>query len=100
MRADYKTVKLSGESEIIIQKSRFLTYVKRVETEEEAIEFMQDIKKMHHTATHNCSAYIIGEHDQIQKAKDDGEPSGRAGFPTLDVLQKQVLTESAVGRKR
>lgn len=96
MRADYITVKLSGESEIVIQKSRFLSYVKRVETEEEAISFIQDIKKMHHTATHNCSAYIIGEHDQIQKANDDGEPSGTAGFPMLEVLKKQGLKDTAV----
>ncbi|MDN4606757.1 YigZ family protein [Sporosarcina highlanderae] len=96
MRADYKTVKLSGESELVIQKSRFLTYVRRVETEEEAIDFIQEIKKMHHTATHNCSAYIIGEHDQIQKANDDGEPSGTAGFPMLEVLKKQGLKDTAV----
>ncbi|WP_339251427.1 YigZ family protein [Sporosarcina sp. FSL W8-0480] len=96
MRADYKTVKLSGESEIVIQKSRFLTYVRRVETEEEALDFIQEIKKMHHTATHNCSAYIIGEHDQIQKANDDGEPSGTAGFPMLEVLKKQGLKDTAV----
>ena len=96
MRSDYITVKSFGESEIVIQKSRFLTYVKRVETEEEALSFIQDIKKMHHTATHNCSAYIIGEHDQIQKANDDGEPSGTAGFPMLEVLKKQGLKDTAV----
>lgn len=96
MRADYKTVKLYGESELVIQKSRFLTYVKRVETEEEALDFIQDIKKMHHTATHNCSAYLIGEHDQIQKANDDGEPSGTAGFPMLEVLKKQGLKDTVV----
>ncbi|MDW0116904.1 YigZ family protein [Sporosarcina thermotolerans] len=96
MRADYKTVKLSGESELVIQKSKFLTYVRRVETEEEALDFIQEIKKMHHTATHNCSAYIIGEHDQIQKANDDGEPSGTAGFPMLEVLKKQGLKDTAV----
>ena len=55
MRADYYTVKEYGESELIIQKSRFLTYVKRAETEEEALDFIQEIKKMHHTADHNCS---------------------------------------------
>ncbi|MBD7985221.1 YigZ family protein [Sporosarcina sp. Sa2YVA2] len=96
MRADYKTVKLSGESELIIQKSKFLTYVKRVETEQAAIDFINDIKKLHHTATHNCSAYIIGDHDQIQKANDDGEPSGTAGFPMLEVLKKQGLKDTAV----
>ncbi|QTD41135.1 YigZ family protein [Sporosarcina sp. Te-1] len=96
MRADYRTVKTSGESEIIIQKSRFLSYVKRVETEEEALTFIQEIKRLHHSATHNCSAYIIGEHDQIQKANDDGEPSGTAGIPMLEVLKKQGLKDTAV----
>lgn len=96
MRADYRTVNLYGESEYIIQKSRFLTYVKRTETEDEAIDFINEIKKMHHNATHNCSAYLIGEHDEIQKANDDGEPSGTAGVPMLEVLKKQGLKDVTV----
>lgn len=96
MRANYKTVRPNGESEFVIQKSRFLTFVKRAETEQEALDFIQDIKKTHHTATHNCSAYIIGEHDQIQKANDDGEPSGTAGFPILEVLKKQQLKDTVI----
>lgn len=96
MRADYRTVKLYGESELVIQKSRFLTFVKRVETEEEAIDFINDVKKLHHTATHNCSAYMIGAHDEVQKANDDGEPSGTAGVPMLEVLKKQKLKDTAV----
>jgi uncharacterized YigZ family protein len=51
---------------------------------------------MHHTATHNCSAYLIGEHDSIQKANDDGEPSGTAGVPMLEVLKKQGLKDTVV----
>ncbi|ARD49003.1 YigZ family protein [Sporosarcina sp. P33] len=96
MRANYKTVKLYGESEFIIQKSRFLSFVKRVETEQEAMDFIAEIKKNHHTATHNCSAYIIGEHDHIQKANDDGEPSGTAGVPILEVLKKQQLKDTVI----
>ena len=96
MRANYKTVKPFGESEFVIQKSRFLSFVKRAETEQEALDFIQDIKKSHHTATHNCSAYIIGEHDHIQKANDDGEPSGTAGVPILEVLKKQHLKDTVV----
>ncbi len=96
MRADYHTVKLSGESEFIIQKSKFLTFVKRVETEEEAIAFINEVKKQQHTATHNCSAYMIGPHDEIQKANDDGEPSGTAGVPMLEVLKKQQLKDTVV----
>ena len=96
MRSDYRTVNLQGESEYIVQKSRFLTYVRRTETEEEAIDFINEIKKIHHNATHNCSAYLIGEHDEIQKANDDGEPSGTAGVPMLEVLKKQNLQDVTV----
>jgi len=96
MRENYLTVKGYGESEIVISKSRFLTYIERAETEEDAISFIDRIKKMHHNATHNCSAYIIGEHDNIQKANDDGEPSGTAGVPMLEVLKKQGLKDTVV----
>lgn len=96
MRENYLTVKGYGESEIVISKSRFLTYIERVETEEDAISFIDRIKKIHHNATHNCSAYIIGEHDHIQKANDDGEPSGTAGVPMLEVLKKQGLKDTVV----
>jgi len=96
MRENYLTVKGYGESEIVISKSRFLTYIERAETEEDAISFIDGIKKLHHNATHNCSAYIIGEHDHIQKANDDGEPSGTAGVPMLEVLKKRGLKDTVV----
>ena len=96
MRKDYKTVKGYGEKEIIISKSRFICYVNRAENEAEALEFIEKIKKMHHAATHNCSCYIIGENNQIQKANDDGEPSGTAGVPMLEVLKKQELQDTVV----
>ncbi|MFJ8234669.1 YigZ family protein [Ureibacillus sp. NPDC094379] len=96
MRNDYKTVKGYGESEIVLSKSRFITYVDRAETEEEALNFIDKIKKMHPNATHNCSCYMIGEHDNIQKANDDGEPSGTAGVPMLEVLKKQGLKDTVV----
>lgn len=92
----YKTVKGYGENEINIQKSRFIAYIERAETEEEAQEFIQMIKKRNWDATHNCSAYLIGEHDQIQKANDDGEPSGTAGVPILEVLKKKGLKDTVV----
>ncbi|WP_062108961.1 YigZ family protein [Bacillus niameyensis] len=92
----YFTVKEQGEHEIVIQKSRFIAHVARVETEEEAQAFIQDIKKLHWNATHNCSAYLIGENDQIQKANDDGEPSGTAGVPILEVLKKRELKDTVV----
>lgn len=90
MLTSYYTVKGDGENEIVIQKSRFIAHVKRTTTEE-AQDFIQLIKKTHHNATHNCSAYLIGEHDLIQKANDDGEPSGTAGVPMLEVLKKRHL---------
>ena len=96
MRKNYKTVKGYGEREIIISKSRFITYVERAETESEALNFIDKIKKIHPNATHNCSCYMVGEHDQIQKANDDGEPSGTAGVPMLEVLKKQGLKDTVV----
>jgi uncharacterized YigZ family protein len=92
----YYTVKGYGEQEINIQKSRFIAYVYRVTTEEEAQNFIANIKKKHWDATHNCSAYLIGENDQIQKANDDGEPSGTAGVPMLEVLKKKGLKDTVV----
>lgn len=96
MLEQYYTVKLEGLEQIIVRKSRFIGYVRRVETEQEALDFIHEIKKKHHDATHNCSAYIIGEQDHIQKANDDGEPSGTAGVPMLEVLKKQSLKDTAV----
>ncbi len=92
----YNTVKGYGEHEIIIERSRFITYVNRVETEEEAQEFITSIKKKHHDANHNCSAYMIGENNLIQKANDDGEPSGTAGVPMLEVIKKRDLKDTVV----
>ncbi|TFE03973.1 YigZ family protein [Jeotgalibacillus salarius] len=96
MLKKYLTVAGEGESEINIQKSRFITYTKRTETEEDAQAFIQSIKKKHPSANHNCSAYMIGEHDLIQKANDDGEPTGTAGVPMLEVLKKQGLKDTTV----
>lgn len=96
MRENYTTVGDSGSAEILIQKSRFIGHVARAETEQQAIAFIDSIKLLHKTATHNCSAYMIGEHDSIQKANDDGEPSGTAGFPMLEVLKKQGLKDTVV----
>jgi len=96
MLQEYLTVKEYGEHEIIIQKSRFIAYITRATTEEEAQAFIATIKKKHWDATHNCSAYMIGEHNQIQKANDDGEPSGTAGVPMLEVLKKRELKDTVV----
>lgn len=96
MLLQYYTVKEYGEHEIVIQKSRFIAHIQRAKTENEAQEFIQAIKKKHWNATHNCSAYMIGEHDQVQKANDDGEPGGTAGVPILEVLKKRKLKDTVV----
>ncbi|MGV2939760.1 YigZ family protein [Mesobacillus sp. LC4] len=96
MLPSYFTVKGHGINEIEIQKSRFIAYISRAETEEQAQQFIMDIKKKNWNATHNCSAYLIGENDQIQKANDDGEPSGTAGVPILEVLKKKQLKDTVV----
>lgn len=96
MLSNYYTIKEEGLNQFIIQKSRFIGHVKRVETEEKAQDFIQQIKKKHHDANHNCSAYLIGEQDHIQKANDDGEPSGTAGVPILEVLKKQKLKDTVI----
>lgn len=96
MLSHYYTVKGQGDHEIVIQKSRFISHITRATTEAEAQSFILEIKKKHWDATHNCSAYIIGEHNQIQKANDDGEPSGTAGVPILEVLKKRDLKDTVV----
>jgi uncharacterized YigZ family protein len=96
MRNSYYTVKGLGQQEINIQKSRFIAYVNRVTTEEEAQLFLQEVKKKHWDANHNCFAYCIGENNQIQKANDDGEPSGTAGVPILEVIKKRNLNDTIV----
>lgn len=94
MLSDYLTVKETGQHEIVIEKSRFIAHIARAKTEDEAIQFILSIKKEHNSATHNCSAYLIGETDNIQKANDDGEPSGTAGVPMLEVLKKRELKDT------
>ncbi len=92
----YLAIKQYTEIELIINKSRFIAQINRAETEEEALEFIKQIKKKHYNATHNCSCYIIGPDKMIQKQNDDGEPSGTAGIPMIEVLRKNNLTDTVV----
>ncbi|SEC05490.1 YigZ family protein [Paenibacillus sp. GP183] len=92
----FKTVLAYGASEIVIKKSRFIGHVKPIQSEEEAAAFIEMIKKEHTSAAHNCSAYVVGERDQIQKHSDDGEPSGTAGKPIMEVIKHQGLKNVAV----
>ena len=82
----YKTVYRGGEAEIVEKKSRFIATVRLVETEEEALQFIEEMRKRYWNANHNCFAYVIGERRETVRASDDGEPSGTAGRPMLDVL--------------
>ena len=93
---EFKTIKEDGMVQEEIKKSRFICHVKRVYSEEEARAFIASIKKEHYKATHNCSAFIIGEKSDIKRTSDDGEPSGTAGVPMLGVLEKHDLTNLCV----
>lgn len=95
MLEKYYTVKEDGQAELEIKKSRFICHLKRVSSEEEAKEFINALKKEHWKANHNCSAFLIGEHSEIQRSSDDGEPSGTAGVPMLEVLKKNELINVA-----
>ena len=82
------TIKAEHQIENVINKSRFIAHIKPVADEDEAKSFIAEVKQEHKEATHNCSAYTIGNQMNIQKANDDGEPSGTAGVPMLDILKK------------
>ncbi|MDT0692953.1 YigZ family protein [Staphylococcus chromogenes] len=90
------TIKSEHIIENVISKSRFIAHIKPVHTEEEAKSFIEAKKKEHREATHNCSAYTIGDTMHIQKALDDGEPSGTAGVPMLEMLKKHDIHNAAV----
>ena len=89
---EFRTIKEDGQVQEEIKKSRFICHAKRVYSEEEARDFITAIKKEHYKATHNCSAFIIGERSEIKRTSDDGEPSGTAGIPMLGVLENHNLT--------
>ena len=93
---EFRTIKEDGQVQEEIKKSRFICHAKRVYSEEEAREFITAIKKEHYKATHNCSAFIIGERSEIKRTSDDGEPSGTAGVPMLGVLENHNLTNVCV----
>ena len=93
---EFRTIKEDGQVQEEIKKSRFICHAKRVYSEEEARDFITAIKKEHYKATHNCSAFIIGERSEIKRTSDDGEPSGTAGVPMLGVLENHNLTNICV----
>ena len=90
------TVAEYGSDEFTEKKSKFIGYVKHVETEEEANQFIAEIKSKHWDAKHNVYAYILGENGSTQRSTDDGEPAGTAGRPVLEVIKGENLTNTAV----
>ena len=92
----YKTLHEYGMDEVEIERSRFIGYAKPVKSEEEAIEFVNEIKKKHKDATHNVWAYTVGENMNIQRYSDDGEPQGTAGIPSLEVIKKEDLRDVVI----
>ena len=96
MSEGFKIVYEGGEAEIVEKKSRFIAYVRPVNAEEEAVAFIDEIKKKHWDARHNCSAFVIGKNNELTRCSDDGEPSGTAGKPMLEVLLGQGLHNVAV----
>ena len=91
MTKKFITIKEDSYDEFVEKKSTFITHLIRINSEEEAREFIQKMKKKHYDATHVCSCYVVGDNNEITRANDDGEPSGTAGAPMLDVLVKNEI---------
>lgn len=92
---EYKTVEKEASDFFIEKKSKFIGYAKPVKTQDDALEFISEIKSKHWDATHNVYAYVLRENN-IQRYSDDGEPSGTAGVPVLDVMLKESLFDVCV----
>ena len=91
MLKEYKSLRKNAQKEIVIEKSTFIGTAQMVENEKQALEFIQAMKKKYYDATHNVYAYVLGDDNNIQRFSDDGEPSGTAGIPVLEVLKKNEL---------
>ena len=91
MRESCRILYRGGQGELTEKKSRFIANTRPVESEEEAIAFIEEMRKKYWDARHNCSAYVIGTKGQLQRCSDDGEPSGTAGRPMLDILDGQGI---------
>lgn len=96
MLTEYRTVYIGNDAETVEKKSRFIATVQPVHSEEEALAFIERLKKQYWNATHNCFAYVIGERFQTQRCSDDGEPQGTAGKPMLDVLLGEEIHDVVV----
>ena len=87
----FRIIYQGGMGEIVEKKSRFIATVVPVASEEEALAFIEQTKKKYYDATHNCSAYVIGDNNEIQRCSDDGEPVRTAGWPMLDILLSEGI---------
>lgn len=96
MPEHYKTVLEGGQGEIVEKKSRFIATVRPVKTEEEALAFIEEMRKKYWDARHNCFVYTVGLNREFTRMSDDGEPSGTAGRPMLDVVLGAELYNVAV----
>ena len=94
--SNYKTVYRGGTAEIVEKKSRFIAHSAHVESEEEALAFIEQIKKQYWDARHNCHAFSVGVTNETARCSDDGEPAQTAGKPMLDVLMEQQLKNTVV----
>ena len=92
----YKTLYQGGKGELTEKKSRFIATTLPISSEEEALAFIEAMKKKYWDATHNCSAFVIGKHHELKRCSDDGEPNGTAGRPMLDVLLGEDIHNTAV----
>ena len=93
---NYIMLSKGAEAEIVEKKSRFIATVRPVSSEEEAVAFIDEMKKKYYDARHNCSAFVIGSKGQLTRSSDDGEPSGTAGRPMLEVLIGSEIKNIAV----
>ena len=96
MLQEYKILYEGGSGEIVEKKSRFIATARPVESEEEAASFIEEMKKKYWDASHNCSAFVIGERGEVQRCSDDGEPNQTAGRPMLDVLLGEEIRNICV----
>lgn len=91
MEAEYKTVYIGGEGEVVEKKSRFIAAAAPVQSEEEALQFIESVRKRYWDARHHCYAYVIGRRGELKRCSDDGEPGGTAGKPILEVLTGEEI---------
>ena len=92
----YKTLLASASDEFVVNKSRFIGYASPVKDEAEALAFLENIRRKHRDATHNCYAYTLGTNMGVMRYSDDGEPGGTAGLPMMEVIKKRAVCDCCV----